>query len=366
MRSRNGLRVAIVCAAFGAAAPVRAHHSFSAEFDPDQTAEIEGEISQVWFNNPHVRYRLTTKAEDGSTQDWELQASSVTALAQVGWSSGTLKVGDAITASGQVGRNGAKKLYVRSVVRPDGSRVATGRGADTNAPDPNQIRVTAGKTFGYGKLNAAAPLDISGPWRNNYHWRVTVDDLEPKPTPFTAEGKRVFESKDHWNDTALRCLPLGLPRLVGSPYNMEIVDAGSHYLFVYVEHNTPRRVWMDGRKPAANTEPTSLGFSVGRWEGRSLVIETSQLLPAWLDGSGLPMKGEGTRVVERYDYAADGLSTERTITIHDPYYSQPLVRRRGSARDDVVDIGEQSACDPDSYYRDLRELGRLERHLDGQ
>jgi uncharacterized protein DUF6152 len=345
-------------------APAVAHHSFAAEFDADKTGELKGKVSQVWFNNPHVRYRLTVQAEDGSTQDWELQAASVTALAAVGWNAGTVKVGDEVTVSGQFGRNGAKKLFVRSIERPDGSRVAT-RAGDPNRPDPNQVHVTLGKTYGYGDTRNKYPVDITGPWRNNYQWRVTVDDLEPKPTPFTAEGKRVFEANDHWNDTALRCLPLGLPRLIGSPYDMEIVDAGDHYLFIYTEHNTPRRVWMDGRAAPPDTQPSSLGFSVGRWEGASLIIETTHLAPAWLDGSGLPMSGDGTRVVERYDYGEDRLSVDRTITIYDPYYSQPLVRKRGSARDDAADVAEQSACDPDSYYRDLRELGRLDKHLDG-
>jgi hypothetical protein len=144
---------------------------------------------------------------------------------------------------------------------------------------------------------------------------------------------------------------------------MEVVDAGNHYIFIYTEHNSPRRVWMDGRNAPADTPASSMGFSVGHWEGTSLVIETTHLAPGWLDGSGLPMKGEGTRVVERYDFAADKLSMERTITIYDPYYTQPLVRKRGSARDDIVDVAEQSACDPDSYYRDLRDLGRLDEHL---
>jgi Family of unknown function (DUF6152) len=353
--------LASACLAIAASEPATAHHSFAAEFDANATADLKGEIAQVWWNNPHVRYRLTTKAKDGSTESWDLQASSITALQALGWNANTLKVGDVVTVSGQVGRDGAKKLYVRSIVRADGSKLATGR--DSNGPDPNQVHATR-TTYGYGGTRGNYPVDISGPWRNNYHWHLTVDDLEPKPTPFTAEGRRVFESKDHWQDAALRCLPLGLPRLIGSPYNMEIVDAGSHYLFLYVEHNTPRRIWMDGRAASPEVADSALGFSVGHWEGTSLVIETTHLLPGWLDGSGLPMKGEGTRVVERYDFGADKLTMERTITIYDPYYTQPLVRKRGSARDDSVDIGEQSACDPDSYYRDLRDLGRLEQHLD--
>jgi len=137
-------------------------------------------------------------------------------------------------------------------------------------------------------------------------------------------------------------------------------------VIVYVEHNTPRRIWMDGRKPPADTPPSSLGFSVGHWEGSALVIETTNLLPGWLDGSGLPMKGEGTRIVERYELTADRLAMDRIMTIYDPYYTQALVRRRGSARDDSVDISEQAPCDPDSYYRDLLELGKLEQHLNGE
>ena len=58
----------------------------------------------------------------------------------------------------------------------------------------------------------------------------------------------------------------------------------------------------------------------------ALVIETTHLSAGWLDGSGLPMAGDGTRIVERYEFADDRLSIERTMTIHDPYYTAPLVR----------------------------------------
>lgn len=347
------------------ALPALAHHSFAAEFEADKTAELSGKIVQVWWNNPHIRYRLQVTGEGGATEDWELQASSITSMQQLGWSQTTLEVGDELKVSGQVGRNGAKKLYVRSIERPDGTRLVTGRG-DNSGPDPNQVHATPGKRYAYGPARQDYPIDITGPWRNRYKFRLTVDDLEPKPTPFTDEGRALFASTDHYQDPALRCRALGLPRLFGSPYNMDIVDAGSHYLMIHVEHNTPRRVWMDGRQPTSATQPSSLGFSVGRWEGDVLVIETTHLLPGWLDGSGLPMKGDGTRIVERYELTPDRLAMDRIMTIYDPYYTQPLVRRRGSARDDNVDISEQASCDPDSYYRDLLELGRLEQHFKGE
>jgi hypothetical protein len=54
---------------------------------------------------------------------------------------------------------------------------------------------------------------------------------------------------------------------------------------------------------------------------------------------------------------------DREMTIYDPYYTAPIVRRRGSARGDAIDLVEHASCDPRSYYRDLREAGRLDDFL---
>ena len=84
----------------------------------------------------------------------------------------------------------------------------------------------------------------------------------------------------------------------------------------------------------------------------------------WLDGSGLPMKGEGTRIVERWEFAEDRLSMDRIATFYDPYYTEPLVRRRGSQRVAGLEVVEMATCDPQSYYRDLFEAGLIEEYLD--
>jgi len=339
-----------------------AHHSVAAEFDGTLEGELSGEITQIWFTNPHIRYRLTVSNDDGTTEDWELQAGNVTTLRRSNWVKDTLVVGDRITVAGNPGRDGAKKLRIREIEMADGTRLSpipANRQARRNT-----INASADKSYGYATEPNRYPIDITGPWRNDYMWRPTVDDLEPKPTPFTAEGRRVFDATEAWQDYALRCVALGLPRIFGAPYNVDVVDVGTHYLMIYVEHNTPRRLWMDGRTAPPDMPATSMGFSVGRWEGDVLVVETTHLSAAWLDGSGLPMSGEGTRIVERHEFSDDGLTIDRTMTIHDPYYSAPLVRHRASARDEDVDLSEQAPCDPDSHYRDLSASGRLEDHFD--
>ena len=80
MRCR-GVWLGVVVVAL--ARPAVAHHSFAAEFEADKTAQLSGKVTQVWWANPHVRYRLHTTVA-GVQEDWELQASSVTALMALG------------------------------------------------------------------------------------------------------------------------------------------------------------------------------------------------------------------------------------------------------------------------------------------
>lgn len=349
------------------AVSANAHHSVAAEFDTSNQGELQGEITRVWFTNPHIRYRLTVTNADGSTEDWELQGGNVTNLRAQGWFEDSIVEGDRVTVAGDFGRDGAKKLRIQRMVAADGREVPPPRETVTARPaggNRNAVNASADNDYTYASGVNSYPVDITGPWRNNFRWRVTVDDLEPKPTPFTDAGRELFAQTEAWHDPSLRCVAPGLPRIFGAPYNADIIDAGDHYLFLYIEHNTPRRVWMDGRTPPENTPPTPMGFSVGHWEDDVLIVETTHLTSGWLDGSGLPMSGNGTRIVERYMPSDDGLTIDRTMTIYDPYYTEPLVRQRYSARDDGVNLTEQASCDPDSYYRDLVSQGLLEEHFE--
>ena len=344
------------------AAPAFAHHSFPAEFDKSRPGELTGTIVEVWYKNPHARYRMDVKADDGSVEEWDIQTTSVTSLRRIGWSPDTLQVGDSVRVSGDLGHGDTKKLFMRKLVK-DGVEYLP-FGPVRTAEERNRVDASASKDYSYGQVNPDHPFDISGPWNNSYKFRLTVDDLEPKPTPYTAEGRRIFEATESWHDDALRCMPLGLPRTFGSPYALDIVDAGSHYMMVFEQNNTVRWVWMDGRKQPPGLSPSSMGFSVGHWEGDVLVIETTNLTPGTLDGTQMPMSGDGTRIVEHWALSEDRLTMDRIMTIYDPNYTEPLVRRRGSARQDSLVVYEPAPCDADGYYRDLYETGRLEKHLE--
>ena len=74
------------------------------------------------------------------------------------------------------------------------------------------------------------------------------------------------------------------------------------------------------------------------------------------------MFGAKTRIVETYAPNADQLTMDRTMVIHDPLYTEPLVRTRFSARDEDTPLGD-NPCDPDSFYYDLVKEDRIEEYF---
>ena len=112
--------------------PAIAHHSFSAEFDAALSGTFTGVVTEVRFSNPHVRYRIDAKMPDGSIENWEVQAGSVTSLRPQGWVADSVKVGDTVTVEGQLGRNDAKKVFVRGITLASGKRFGGTEGNNSN------------------------------------------------------------------------------------------------------------------------------------------------------------------------------------------------------------------------------------------
>jgi hypothetical protein len=97
---------------------------------------------------------------------------------------------------------------------------------------------------------------------------------------------------------------------------MEFVDRGDTILLRMEEYETVRTIHVNVAEP--QTMPRSLlGYSVGRWDGRALVVETSRIDYPYLTATGVPM-GPNARMVERFEPTLDGSRLNYTLTITDP------------------------------------------------
>ena len=123
----------LACASLVVAAPVLAHHSFSGEYDSTKPITLTGKVTKVEWTNPHARFYIDVKGDDGQTTNWNLELASPNVLKRQGWASNSLKEGDTVTVEGSLARSGAKMANARLVTLADGSRVFARAAADGGA-----------------------------------------------------------------------------------------------------------------------------------------------------------------------------------------------------------------------------------------
>lgn len=189
-----------------------------------------------------------------------------------------------------------------------------------------------------GKANFAAPApkasdgkpDLSGIWMadgQTYFFDLAAG-LKPEDVVMLPAAKQLQQQhidNEHGEDPLGRCLPHGVPRVnTNGLFPFKIVQTPGLVVILYEQLNLFRQVFTDGRKPANDLNPTWLGYSTGRWDGDTLVIETTGLNgKAWLDTQKGRPASEALHVTERFRRKDFG-TLEVVATIDDPKnYAKP-------------------------------------------
>ena len=253
-----------------------------------------------------------------------------------------------------------------------------------NYPTPGTPRGTDGKP----NLSAKAPRasngkpDLSGVWRTEYdssaenerlfgagitafsvpgddpstfskYFLNILVDFKPEDNPMRPAAVELFRknTEKKANSSSARCLPQGLPRTdINSYAPFKILQTPGVIAVLYEVDNTHRQIYTDGRTLPVDPQPTWGGYSVGRWDGDTLVVDAAGFNDeTWLDSGGHP-HSDALRVHERF-YRRDFGHMDLSVTVDDPkMYTKPFTIKVTELLQPDTDILE-SVCNENEKDR---------------
>jgi hypothetical protein len=257
-----------------------------------------------------------------------------------------------------------------------------GAGLSVRAQWLNQPMAGAPRTAD-GKINMTGPVpmlngkpDLSGIWQvqaeprapgglfglgespNSKYFRDVLSDFKPDERPLTPAGAELLRKHGQPGtvNPTLNCLPDGVPHGDLLPEPFKIIHSPGVIVMLYEVETTFRQIFTDGRKLPADPSLTWQGYSVGRWDGDTLVIETAGFNDfGWLDARGTGHSAD-MRVEERFRRRDYG-HLDLTITITDPQtFTKPI----------TFGVVEQLLPDTDLFEHYCLENEKDDRHFPGR
>jgi hypothetical protein len=175
-------------------------------------------------------------------------------------------------------------------------------------------------------IDKAVVLGMERDASSKYAFNI-LQDFKPGDSPMRPEAAAIVRvrEKDLVNRPGTNCLPQGIPLANLFPWVQKIVQTpGLIVVMLEADGGATRQIYTDGRKLPVDPFPSWLGYSVGKWDGDTLVVETNGLNDkVWLDAIGHP-RSEAMHMTERF-HRPDFGHLDIEFTFDDPKnYTRPF------------------------------------------
>ncbi len=288
-----------------------AHHSLNT-FEQSPIVLV-GELLGVNWRNPHVTFQLRVVDEAGEEAVWRMEAHSVFNLQRGGVTRDLIPLGETVRVVGRKSNLTDHRMIVDRMQLPDGRELTLWAGLFSTFEDAPRIQDAASENLGFFRV-----------------WTVAQEDVARAVTqtnnlPLTGQA---IEARDSWDDLdnyAVRCEAPGMPAMMLTQNPLEFVDEGPIIRVRTEYYDLVRTVHMDRDEVPADAEYSHLGYSIGRWEGDDLVVETTRINWPWLDNRGTPLSDE-LKVIERFSLSDDQSGLAFRIEMIDPEtFTEPAI-----------------------------------------
>ena len=115
-----------VAGLLSATASVVAHHSFAAEYDINKKVTFQGPITKIEWTNPHSYFYIDVTDANGKVANWALESFPPGSLTRIGWTRKLINVGDVVTVTAYLSRDGSLRANAREFTLPNGRKLAAG------------------------------------------------------------------------------------------------------------------------------------------------------------------------------------------------------------------------------------------------
>lgn len=311
-------------------ANLQAHHGAVTNgvlYNTDEIIELEGEMTDVFWHNPHTRGRLRVVNDAGEEKIYEVELGPGPRSMEARYELTAEDFIGSVKVAGYPVRRRDTHFGALNVLLPSGQEFVSGASEGLRWATDSVEQLP--DEFDPVKVAEEQRManSIFRSWRSEPGaWVEPEEDLSRDW--LTPTGRELNAAYDILEDNLeLKECRQGMPDSAFDPVPMQIRDLGDRVEIESSEYNTTRTIYLDS-STAPEPELAATGYSTGRWVGDTLVVTTTHIdWPYWSEW-GLPQSDQAT-VVETYSVSDGGTRLNLAVTVIDPViYTRPFTVTR--------------------------------------